>query len=91
MAILGSAAFDVTEVDVGTLCFGIEESVGASPTHIDGHLEDVNLDGFMDLATHYSPQATGLECGDTQATLTGETFDGTQIVGCDSVNIVGCE
>jgi len=87
VAILGSDTFDVGEVYVDTLAFG---PGGASPTHRDGHFEDVNGDGLMDLVTHYRTQETGLLCGDTEATLRVETFDGL-IAGCDFVNMVGCE
>ena len=33
---------------------------------------------------------TGIVCGDTEATLVGETFDGAQVAGTDTVNTVGC-
>jgi len=84
VAILGSASFDVTQVDVTTLTFG---PAGASPAH-SGHLEDVNGDGLTDLVSHYVQKQTGLAVGDTQACITGALLDGTPISGCDSVNIV---
>ena len=34
---------------------------------------------------------TGIVCGDTEATLTGELYDGTQVAGTDTVNTVGCK
>ena len=83
VAILGSDAFDVTEVDVITLEFG---PAGATPAH-DGHLEDVNGDGFTDLVSHYVQKETGLSSGDTEACITGETLDGAPIFGCDSVRV----
>jgi len=88
VAILGSDTFDVTDVDVTTLMFG-----GASPVHdlsdsdtYDEHIQDVNDDGFDDLVSHYKQKETGVACGDTEATLTGELLDGTPIEGTDSVN-----
>jgi len=86
VAILGSATFDVTDVDVTTLAFG--PSGTASPTHDPaGHLEDVNNDGFIDLVTHYKQKDTGLASGDTSACITGTTTAGIPINGCDSTKV----
>ena len=90
VAILGSAIFDVTTVDVTTLVFE-----GASPAHdladpdvYADHLQDVNLDGFTDLVCHFRTQDTGIATGDIEATLTGEA-NGLPFASTDSVNIVG--
>jgi len=84
VAILGSDTFDVTQIDVSTLDFE-----GAAPTHkAGGHLVDVNDDGFLDLVSHYRTQETGIASGDIQACITGETLDGTPIVGCDAITTV---
>ena len=53
-------------------------------------LADVDGDGDEDLVLPFRKLATGLACGDTVATLTGETLTGRSIVGSDSVRIVGC-
>jgi len=87
VALLGSDTFDIADIDVSTLAFGPS---GASIAHMHGHLQDVNLDGFMDLVTHYRTQDTGIVCGDESATLTGETLDGQPLEGSDSINTVGC-
>lgn len=90
VAILGSANFDVTTVDVTTLAFGPD---GASPVHdlsdpdtYDEHIQDVNDDGFLDLVSHYNQKETEIACDNTEATLFGTLFDGTSFEAADSVN-----
>ena len=86
VAILGSAVFDVNDVDVTTLMFG---PGGATPVHkAGGHLEDVNGDGFTDLVSHYRQKETGLAPGDTGACVTGITTNGSPIEGCDAVRVL---
>jgi len=88
VAILGSGTFfDVADIDVTTVAFG---PGGAPIAHLNGHLQDVNYDGIMDLVTHYRVRETGIACGDESATLTGETLDGQPIEGSDSIQTVGC-
>ena len=94
VAILGSATFDVTAVDVTTLRFGPD---AATPAHnlndsftYNDHLRDVNFDGYPDLVSHYMTRQTGIACEDESATLTGATLDGQLIEGSDSIRTVGC-
>jgi hypothetical protein len=87
VAILGSIDLDATQVDFSTVTFGRD---GASPVH-DGHVEDVNVDGFMDLEFHFKTQETGIVCGDTEVTLMGGTFGGMQFTGTDTVKTVECK
>ena len=94
VAILGSEDFDVTDVDVTTLRFG---PGNAAPGHdltraftYNDHLQDVNLDGHMDLVSHYRIRSTAISCGDESATLTGETINGRSFEGSDSIRTVGC-
>jgi hypothetical protein len=54
------------------------------------HLEDVNLDGHMDLMLHFKTQETGIVCGDTEAMLTGGLLDGMPFEGTDAFETVGC-
>ncbi|KGK97722.1 hypothetical protein LI82_08045 [Methanococcoides methylutens] len=83
VAILSTDVFDATMVDPVTVVFGPND---VSP--LRWATEDVDKDGDLDLVFHFRTQETGVEAGDTEATLTGETFDGTNIEGTDSVKIV---
>jgi hypothetical protein len=89
VAILGSAMLDVFDLDVTTLKFGPGE---APPAHdlsdsgvFSSHLDDVNLDGHVDLVTHYRTRNTEIAAGDTEACLVAELLDGTLVVGCDTI------
>lgn len=88
MAILPAGTFDATTVDPISVEFGPN---GAFESHERGHIEDVDEDGDLDLMLHFSVRDTGIVCGDTSASLTGETFDGQPIAGSDSIKTVGCK
>ena len=83
VAILSSPTFDATTVDASSAEFGPD---AASPVH-NGHLEDVDGDGDLDMVLHFKTASTGLEEGMTEACLTFS--DGSEsYTACDSVNIV---
>lgn len=96
LALLGSATFDVTNVDVTTLEFDAESAFpGASPFHdltdpavLADHTQDVNGDGWMDLVSHYRTGDTDIAPGDTVACLTGEFLGGGTFEGCDAIKVV---
>lgn len=83
VAILSTATFDATTVDVSTVEFG---PGAATPTQ--NSLVDVNSDGRLDLLLHFRIEAAGIRPTDTQACLNGETNTGSAIYGCDTIHVV---
>ena len=59
--------------------------------HGVGHIEDVDGDGDGDVVYHFPTQDSGIQCGDTTATLTGATFGGQPVTGSDSIVTRGCK
>lgn len=53
-------------------------------------VKDVNRDGLPDIIFYFKIKETGIECGDTEATLVGETYDGSAFEGVDSIVTKGC-
>ena len=88
VAILTTSAFDATTVDPNTVLFG---ATGTEAAPVQSALEDVDGDGDTDLVLHFNTQETGIQCGDTTASLTGQTLGGQAIKGSDSIKTVGCE
>jgi hypothetical protein len=87
VALLTTAAFDATDVDPSSVVLGSGEATDA---HGRVHLEDIDDDGDDDVMLHFRTQDSGIVCGDTAVSLTGQTFDGRSIGGSDSINTVGC-
>jgi hypothetical protein len=81
VALLTTDDFDASDVDPDTVLFA-----GASP--VRWTMEDVDGDGDVDMLFHFKTQELELDAASTEATLTGDTVDGTHIQGTDSVNIV---
>ena len=86
VAVLSTADFDATSVDVTSLRFG---PGGAPESHARGHVEDVNVDGRADLLLHFDVAASGIPCGASAVTLNGRA--GTvAITGTDAIVTTGC-
>lgn len=86
VAILTTDTFDATQVDPQSVRFGPAEASAV------GHkIKDADRDGDQDLVLQFKITKTGIECGDTSASLTGTTFDGVAIEGSDSIQTVGCK
>jgi hypothetical protein len=88
VAVLTTDSFDASSVDPSTVRFGL---TGEEAAPLRSSLEDVDGDGDLDLVLHFATQQTGILCGGSSARLTGQTFDGQQIEGSDSVKTVGCD
>jgi hypothetical protein len=82
----GSPFDPSSQVDIPTVEFGPD---GAKA--IRHKVKDKNKDGLGDLLLRFKIPATGIACGDTEATLSGETFDGQSFSGTDSLKTVGCK
>jgi len=80
VAILTTEDFDATEVDTGTVRFGpgLARPVGYS-------VEDVDYDGDLDMVLRFRTQETGIQAGDTSATLTGVSFIDGAFFGSDAI------
>jgi hypothetical protein len=88
VAILTTDTFDGATVDPTTARFGRN---GTEAAPVQSALEDVDGDGDIDRILHFKTQDTGIQCGDTVASLTGHSLGGQAIGGSDSVNTVGCK
>lgn len=98
VAILGSAEFEVTEIDVSTLSFaGLAVRIkGQGQPQCS--VEDVSgdftggpegaPDGYPDLVCQFVDNTDNWSPGNSEATITGNLLDGTPFVGSDEINIV---
>lgn len=75
-----------SQVDIQTVEFGPDGAMV-----VRHKVEDINKDRLGDLLLRFKVSEAGLACGDTEATLTGETFDGQGFTGTDSIKTVGCK
>lgn len=82
VAILTDAGFDATFVDASTL-FLDGAPVATRGGHLLAAFEDVDGDGDIDLVLKF--EDTGFLAGMSSATLIGNLFDGTPVVGTDAI------
>ena len=87
VAILGSADFDVSQIDPTTVKLGVCEikKVGKQGKLL-AHIEDVDVDGYDDLVVQI--EKCTFDVSDEEATLTGELYSGAPFVGTDSIRLV---
>ena len=89
VAILGSATFDVNDIDPSTVeLAGLAVGARGKSNKLMAHIEDVNGDGFDDLVVQIEDVDGTFTSGSGTATLTGNLFDGTAFEGSDEICIV---
>jgi len=99
VAILGSATFNINDIDVSTLTLGTAgvKTVGktdrfmCSVTDVSGNFtagSEGLADGFLDLVCHFVTVNIVPEEGGTTATVKGDLLTGLPFEGSDSVNVV---
>ncbi len=68
------------------------DGLGAAGAASDRYrVRDSNHDGVADLLLRFRTPKVGIVCGDTSVELTGQTYDGVEIVGEDDLRTVGCK
>ena len=73
------------DVNQKTVRFGPSKAV---PIKIKKN--DINRDGITDLVLTFKTKDMAISCEDTEATLTGETYDGMLIEGSDLLTVKKC-
>jgi len=86
VAILTTDSFDASTVDASTVRFGPDEAPA-----VKSAMDDVDNDGDLDMILFFRTQQTGIACGQTSATLTGQTLTSIPIEGSDSIKTVACK
>jgi hypothetical protein len=87
VAILTNSSFDATTVDPLSVEFGPN---AAYVKDGKGRITDADLDGDLDMLLLFNSKETGIQCGDTKASLIGKTTIGQDITGADALLTVGC-
>ena len=81
---LGAQTTDLRPPYDGAPSLVLEKEIPIRSSIADG-------DGDIDLLLHIRTRDTSLACGDTEATLQGETSSGERITGTSAVTTVGCK
>lgn len=81
VAVLGSADFDVNNIDQSTLAIGDVKGEG------DFLVEDRNNDGMDDLVAEFSTKNLNLKQGTQELTIKGKTKDGKMFEGSDEITV----
>lgn len=90
VAILSTTEFDATMVNHETVTFqgAAEHHFSKATGLMMRHVEDVDLDGDLDLVFHFLLSETDLDCLSTEGRLIGELYNGTPIEGVDELMMV---
>jgi len=89
VAVMGSNSFDVSNIDQSTLSFaGLEVRVRGNKGPLCS-LEDVDMDGLLDLVCHFSDDTTNWAPGESStAVVSGNLIDGSAFNGSDTICVV---
>jgi hypothetical protein len=87
VSILSTETFNATTVDARTVRFGL---TGTEAAPVRWTVEDINADGRDDLRLLFAIQASGIPCGATSVSLTGQTTSEHAIHGSDTIMTTGC-
>jgi hypothetical protein len=79
---------DATQIDPRSIRIGPNE---ARVIRHHEKIKDVDKDGDPDLVVWFKPRKTGVQCGDTELTLTANTYAGAFFRGTDIIKTVGCK
>lgn len=88
VAIFGTTSLDANDIDAGTVELeGMAVKVVGKSNKLLAHIEDSDGDGIDDLIVQIEDEDGIFEIGSTNATLTGNLLNGTQIQGIDDICI----
>ena len=85
VAVLTTGEIDALQLDPGSVKFGPGEVLATRY-----RVKDVDRDGDEDLVMYFRIQHAGIDCSNTEATLLGVLYDGTQVVGTDYIQTKNC-
>ena len=88
VAIFSTDELDASTIDPATVRFGAT-GTEAAPVYVV--LKDRIRDGHRDLILRFKIRDTGIKCGDTSASITGQISGGPSIVGSDLITTVQCK
>ncbi len=88
VTILTTKSFDATTIDPTTVRFG---PTGTEAAAMHSVRWDVDRDRHADMILFFKTRDTGIACGDTSVSLTGETLGGQAIAGSDTIKTVLCK
>jgi len=80
--------FDATTVDSSTVRFG---ATGTEAIAVHVAQRDLVGDGHRDMVLRFQIQDSGIKCGDTSASLTGQTSNGVSFIGSSPIKTVQCK
>ncbi|MEK7151441.1 MAG: hypothetical protein AAB784_01855, partial [Patescibacteria group bacterium] len=85
VAVFSTTDFDATTIDPRTVTLANASIKRKSNGAAMYSFEDVNGDGLLDLVVHFDKKDLQLSETDTVANLVGYMFDGTEVIGSDSI------